>query len=656
MNPLQLLRETSLGAVIRQFLLAFVPFSLLAALIVYGLDWQQRQAYLDSLRAAETADITSARRIVARDFSGIVSDLMILSNANSLHELLDAPSPSHYQTLTDEFLLFSRKKRVYDQIRYLDESGMEIARVNFNNGDPAVTPAQELQNKKDRYYFSESIGLSKGVVYVSPFDLNIEHGQLEIPRKPTIRFATPVFDRQGHRRGVVVINFLGQQLIDHFRESLAGSRGTPHFLNADGYWLFGPDAENDWAFVLNKRDSFAAAHPNAWASMRQEQGQIMRPDGLFTFATLYPLEEAQPGAEGTGIMTGISSTGQNARGYYWKLVSHIPAAKLDGILDQRFDFRAAWLYGGIEILIAILSISYALVRVGQLRNEEKLKLSAKVTEVTSDGVVILDDQKRIISINHAFSAITGYIPPDVMGKTPDFLRADGDNRELCHSIWESVQTKGHWEGELWNRRKSGEAFPVWTTLSAITDNQNRLVNFVEIFDDITERKLVEQNLQSLAYHDHLTGLPNRALLADRLNMAIASADRHQTKVGVMFIDLNKFKPINDLHGHAAGDQVLRETAQRIRAAIRANDTAARLGGDEFVVLLQDIRDRSEVEWLAEKILAAIEKEYLLGNTACQLTASIGISLFPDDGDVPEKLLQDADIAMYEAKQASRKNA
>jgi len=252
--------------------------------------------------------------------------------------------------------------------------------------------------------------------------------------------------------------------------------------------------------------------------------------------------------------------------------------------------------------------------------------------------------------------MTGYSAAEVQGQTPRLLKSDRQDEVFYQGMWEKLQTTGRWEGEIWNRRKDGEIFPVWQIVSTVRDPQGKAVGFVSLFIDITQKKRDEDEIAYRANYDPLTGLPNRNLLAERLNQALKQARRENSRVAVMFIDLDFFKQVNDTLGHAIGDQLLQLVAERMRLCVRETDTIARLGGDEFVILLTDTDGTVPASIVAEKIIGLMVEAFTIEGNEVHIGASIGITIFPDDGRDVETLFRNADLAMYRAKSTGRNNA
>jgi len=287
--------------------------------------------------------------------------------------------------------------------------------------------------------------------------------------------------------------------------------------------------------------------------------------------------------------------------------------------------------------------------------EDGLRLAATVFDSSPEAIIITDAHARIVKVNQAFTEITGYQPEEVVGKNPRLLSSGRHLALFYEAMWSNLIGTGQWEGEILNRRKSGEIYPSWLTLSAVKDDQGKINNFVGISVDITMRKEAEERLSFLANHDALTGLPNRILFSDRLQHAMARAHRDILQMAILFLDLDQFKNINDTLGHTMGDSLLQSVGDRLLRHIRESDTLARWGGDEFILLLEKIRSAEEAVQVAQRILRVFAVPFTLDGHEISVTASIGISMFPQDGREVQNLLKNADAAMYCAKELGRNN-
>ncbi|HWU35090.1 MAG TPA: EAL domain-containing protein [Methylovorus sp.] len=285
--------------------------------------------------------------------------------------------------------------------------------------------------------------------------------------------------------------------------------------------------------------------------------------------------------------------------------------------------------------------------------EDKMRLATLVFENSSEAIMVVDAESQILSVNPAFTEMTGYTAQDVVGKTPKILASGKQDRKFYEEMWHLLDSNGKWQGEVWNRRKNGESYAEWLTIDTIYNEHGEVIRRVALFSDITKNKQNQEVIWRQANFDQLTGLPNRRMLHDRLNQEILKADRHQQMLAVLFLDLDRFKEVNDTYGHLMGDQLLQESAHRLQHSVRECDTVARLGGDEFVVILSGLQDKDVVQDIAQSILKKFEAPFQLDNDLTHVSVSIGITIYPEDGSVGEVLFKNADQAMYVAKSNGR---
>lgn len=285
--------------------------------------------------------------------------------------------------------------------------------------------------------------------------------------------------------------------------------------------------------------------------------------------------------------------------------------------------------------------------------QEKLQLAATVFENTAEGVLITDIDQRISAVNRAFSEITGYSEIEALGQTPRLLASGQHDSAFYAAMWHQLTAEGHWQGEIYNKRKNGELYPGWLTISAVRNNEQAITHFVAVFADISSLKHAQAKLDYQAHHDPLTGLPNRALFENRLQAALACSQTSNRQGAVLFLDLDRFKHINDSLGHPVGDLLLKGIAQRLKEQVRDVDTVARLGGDEFIILLPGLHRPSDASAIANKLLAGFSAPFQAGEHEFFTSASIGISLYPQDGTDVSTLIRNADAAMYRSKAKGR---
>ncbi|MCU7811214.1 MAG: EAL domain-containing protein, partial [Candidatus Thiodiazotropha sp. (ex Notomyrtea botanica)] len=329
-----------------------------------------------------------------------------------------------------------------------------------------------------------------------------------------------------------------------------------------------------------------------------------------------------------------------------------------GIVKQS-DFITWILLNGVPSIDetdTIKEVLISFVDITEIKEAQStLSQAAAVFENTIEGVSITDADGTILDVNPAFTEITGYSREEAIGKNPRILQSGKHDEDYYQAMWQSLGTEGYWRGEIWNRRKDGTVYPELLTISEVHDEQGNTNAYIGVFNDIALIKKSEEQLDYLAHHDPLTGLPNRLLFTSHLRQSVKYAKRHQSTVAVVFIDLDQFKSINDSLGHQVGDELLKSIAHRLTTAVRENDIIARISGDEFVVLLEDVEEKNHVIIAINRIMGAFERVFTIDQNLLHVTASLGVSLLPQDAIDASELMKHADAAMYQAKEEGRNN-
>jgi two-component sensor histidine kinase len=372
------LSKPGLRDVTNRFLVVFLPLMFLIIVVTAMVYHTETVSKKTIVRASENNIVSLQMQIIASDFQSVVSDLMILSENHELKAFLESGEAMHRSILGKEFLILSKQKGLYDQIRFLDEKGMEVVRINFNDGRPEIVSENRLQFKGTRYYFQDTFQLSRGDVFVSPLDLNIEKGKIEHPLKPMIRFGTPVFDNRGKKRGIVLLNYFGAKMIHNLNRAHINPNGDLMLLNSDGFWLKGPSPEAEWGFMYgDKEQIFGNAFPQAWQRIKSaESGQFDNAEGLFTFNTIYPLSEAYKSSTGSGKAFDSSIAMITANDYYWKIVSRVSPKTLK-IASQGFLNKLLILVFTLLVLLAISSFFMARAKI---RKQAEARIKASLHE------------------------------------------------------------------------------------------------------------------------------------------------------------------------------------------------------------------------------------------------------------------------------------
>ncbi|MCA8907477.1 MAG: GGDEF domain-containing protein [Rhodospirillaceae bacterium] len=464
--------------------------------------------------------------VLSRSLNRVAANVCALAEQNELRSYLNGGDPDALAGIAEEYLALARNAGDYGQIRFIDETGQEIVRVDSSGRSAHLIPADQLQNKGDRYYFVEMMQRALREIYISPIDLNVEHNEVEIPYQPMIRIGTPVFDGAGQRRGFVMINLPASPMLNRVVMYGALSIGQSMMLNGDGYWLIHPNQALTWGFMFPDRvdDRMPVLFSEEWGRMeRRHAGTFRSASGLYTFRHIHPFSEV-------GHCVGFSGDDSEEEGfddYEWILASHVPQADLS-------TYRRGLTFRTLAVAVPIVVLLGTIIR--------------------------------------SLIAMMG------------------------------------------------------------------------------QRQRYRAQLEALARYDGLTGLANRSTFEERLSTELDRSGRYERKFGVLYIDLDGFKGINDTLGHDAGDEVLKSVAGLLKRRLRAADTPARLGGDEFAVLLTEVPGREACHEVAADLCGQVSGLDFQGHS---VGASIGVAIWPDDGETQMEVLRRADQAMYLAKKSGK---
>ncbi|MGB3693804.1 MAG: PAS domain S-box protein, partial [Spirulinaceae cyanobacterium] len=471
-------------ATLQSFLSLFVPIILLIggflSLIYQGNYKLQRQEIeLNEIRSVEQQE-----KIAASDFKVIISDLKFLAEQNELKSISKATS-NPANNLIKNYLAFSGYKALYDQIRFVDTTGQEVIRVNYNQGQPTSVPPEELQNKANRDWFQESINLKPGDIYISELDLNIERGKIEEPLKPVVRFGAPIFDNYGRKKGLLILNYLGQQFLDNLEVKNHTSLGKVLLINNQGYWLKGLKSEDEWGFMYPERQerTFKQTFPQAWAEMAgKERGQLQTKEGLFTFTTVETWQENQD------IKTSSGETN-----YSWKMITYVPPE----VLNHNSSLVSIWFlafYAGVVVIIAIVCYRLAKTKVKQL-DEQNYRT---VVETSQDQIWTLDREGRYTFLNKVAEKAFGCKPQELIGRSfRDFIPPDKkeEHQEIFASILQGIS---YTQYEISYLTADGRKAYSLLNAAPLRNAQGQIIGATGTNSDITERKLAEEESRKLA--------------------------------------------------------------------------------------------------------------------------------------------------------------
>lgn len=638
----------------RPLLLIYLPYLVVLSIAFVIFFSLERSHYYRLIQNNEHLQIDLVQKSLVRDFENTLPDIEVIANERHVQQFVQDFDKDRRQQVEQEFASFARKKRLYRTIRFIDVDGMESVRVDYLDGRAVISPLSALQDMSQKYYYQEGIKLGQSELYISPIDLEMKNDKVTSPGIPIIRFAMCVYDSQQRKKGIIVLNYDANKMLRHFDEMLAGSYGHISLVNQDGFWIRSPKKEHEWAFMFNHDLSFRRSHPNEWEIIRkQEKGQIGNSDGLFTFTSVYPIRLIGGYSENEVDDQHIGHHHIDPLSYTWKIISDVPVKVINQKTRQHMFGPAGvtWFALAVFGLFTSRYLARNYLERKSLRNQ--IELHSQVYKSSTDGVIITDTEQRIIDVNQAFLGICGYSFDEIVGNKPSMFSAGSNDAELYLEMWRDLQNKGHWEGEIYNRHKDGSVYIEWLRITAIKDEHGETANYIALVSDITQKKSTEAQLLKHAHHDPLTGAHNRLSFDERLSHELLLAKRNQRKLALLYFDLNKFKPINDSHGHQAGDKVLKTVVNRVTENIRQTDTLARLGGDEFVVILAEIAEDEDAERIANSLNHIIQEPVRYGSTELHVDASFGIAIFPKDGNTDQELVSFADQQMYKNKLAGR---
>ena len=483
--------------------LALKTFALLTAIIItlmLLLGWTEYRADYNALTIESKANLDHRAATVQRIFQTVIGDLYYLSEQVHLDEYLENGQEEELRTLAQEYLVLSESRQIYDQIRYIDENGAELLRINWNNGDPVLVPENELQNKADRYYFINSVNLPEGSVYISPFDLNIENGAIEEPYKPMIRFALPVYDREQQGHGIVILNYMGSDMLRFLESGNEESGLEIMLLNSDSYWLAAPDANNTWGFMFPGQEdvNFANRYPEVWEQMQTAvSGEFKNDQGYFAFTTIAPLSENHISTI-EGLDSEIVGSAEN---YTWKLVAHLPQARL--IANARNSVARLIISTAILLALAALG-SFVFIRLQNRHQQanrllkEREQLLSTIADYAADWEFWYCTSGGVYRyISPACKVITGY-PPHAFLNNPqlmlDIVHAEDRDKVVAHLAHLYGQGES---GQLDFRilTKQGDVRWISQTYTAVYSDQGENMGLRGSNHDITHRKRIEDELK-----------------------------------------------------------------------------------------------------------------------------------------------------------------
>ncbi len=623
--------------------LPFVIF-LLCALAYIGylhFDFQQETHLRSQLHKTKLAAQTIRTRLSIVD-----ADLRFLYSSDALNSYLANPDEAHENALARLFYHFAAANKRYDQVRFIDANGAERIRVNYNAGNPQIVPRDQLQNKRHRYYFSDIFALPQGESFVSRLDLNVENREIELPVKPMLRIGMPVFSSDNTKLGVLVLNYLAGDLLTEVRDELGKGRGTPFMLNEGGYYLINPDGAQEWAWMYPDRDAnFAQSNPAVWNRMQENPSQQMLTlDGFYTFTRI-----DHPWSKNRGNANAAQ---------HWFLLTHLaPDIWYQSALE---DHGAALTLAALLLLIGGASAwRLAHLAARQVSRDELVRQqtldalhrsetrNSAVVKGSLDAIIIFDAKGTVIEANPAAVRMLAGPQAQADRDLPSRLGQIPPLKKLFSGSGKPDQ------GEVELCRVDGRQFTAQVSIREL--GTEHPVQYVAFIRDITVQKLYESHLQKLAITDNLTGLANRNELFAELERCLEAVQTEQLEsMTLLLIDIDDFSLINDTLGHVQGDELLLALAVRIKESCADARLVARFGGDEFMVIFDSLHDANARAARTRTLIDELSAPFPLNGNRVPISVSVGITYAPDQGGDLGVLIQNADIALYDAKRRGKR--
>ncbi len=498
------------------FLLFLVPVSLVL-IIGIGLHYSFHvKANLKTLEKTDLLNVRLAQLTVNNVLQDIVSDINYLQEHNQLRNGF-INTPRARKLLEQDFLSFSKNRKIYDQIRYLNLNGKEIVRINHQNGQPVVVPIEELQTKDNRYYVANTLALEKGDIYWSPFDLNVENHQIEIPYKPTIRIGAPVYNTYGRRTGVLILNFDGKKLINEFRRATANIANHIMLVNKSGYWLIHPQSKNEWGFMFSNPQTFASEHPELWQTIDANQRitQQYIEQSLLTYATIFFNSINTDNSNNKEKHSSINHSPAQAKGY-WKIIAFAPPNLLNQSSSEFFQ-RNALFYSIIFVLVTIGAFLLARLQIFNQKSEAQGEYERSFRNILESMELIaitLDTKGKIIFCNHSFIHLSGYTTAEIINNDWFNFLVDKEEREIRRNdllqTFQTGITEHHSEAEVIIKDGSKRLLEWNSTFSY--DSQKKPISITYIGTDITEKKFTENELRKAS--QAIEQSPSTVLITD----------------------------------------------------------------------------------------------------------------------------------------------
>ncbi len=631
---MNLQRIQDLKHIFRLFLLIYIP---IAILTFVSFQWQYDRE-LEKTKTLLASDqkqyLASLKNTIELQYEDLFESLFILANSNEMSLYANDPTEENKSEMAALLVRIANSKPQFAQIRLLDQEGYEIVRVNQNKGIPFSIPANQLQDKSDRYYFKQSQSLKSGEVYVSDMDLNVENNRIEMPYSPTIRVATPVHNSENQRIGLAIINYDAEPLLQSFKEISTAdyhSRFYPMLVNEAGGYLFHTDPQKTFGFMFEDAEfsRLQTDNPDLWQAMAHGDSDIYEtPMDLYRYETILP---------------GGDSQYPILQQHPWHLIARTELSRLPIFADAVFlgmDKQALF----ILLCLAILSLAMANIAYFFKKDQAQLQIALKISENTHDAILVTDHRTRILNVNDAFEKATGYRREEVLGLMPNVFKSGKQSKRFYENMWSQIRETGKWEGELWDRKKDGTLYPKALRIYAVRHKYTkRTTMYIGIFHDLTTLKKEQALTNRLKHYNPKTDLPNEALLDRLLEDNLRTCEN---KMYLVSFSIENFASL--VLTEQSSHDLIKTFLKRLQALLQEEDFIAQTNENQFVIGLPTVNDLNAIQLFLAQFSALCKDPIALEDRVFQFEIKTGIAAYPADAASSQELLVKSYLAMQSA--------
>ncbi len=632
---------------IKNFFIFFPLQLFVCALIFCSYFWYVHNRELDMRKSTEMEKIKSSHLYFSSDMEIIAGDLDIIDNEYYLFEYINDSSADNLKEFENRLLFFTKTKRLYSQVRFLDLQGRETIRIEENNGTYALIDQSELQDKSDRYYYRQMQQLAQDQLYISPIDLNIEWGTIDIPLRHMMRFGISVFSREGERKGYLIFNYDLNPSLLNLKDNFIGMSKEVMLINEKGQYILSTGLPRTMASDIRLQDDFPSIdqlRKNGRISQTRQSGNLI---SIYTFNPFENLLKSNLEALWTIRLDKVFLSSE---------IFDLTMISISGFDSPFYFFEHI---NGLSILIFVfLQILLGILIWIKIKGFYESRVFGKWMEAFFQGIeynpasiVLTDKDGNILYTNKMFLQLSGYDQKSVYKENPRIIKSGFRNDEEYINLWKTISSGKTWTGEFHNRRKDGTLYWVQASISPIY-SKDKISGYLGIQEDISEAKNIKKRMEELASTDSLTGLLNRRAFFKKIDEEIERCTRNKSTFSILMIDIDNFKIFNDTYGHQTGDCVLVQTTKIISESTRKIDIIARYGGEEFILVLPQTELAGAANF-AERLRSDIaDNKCSCNENNCRVTVSIGISQWNALEEISQTIHK-ADANLYKAKGAGR---